>query len=582
MKKSLVIVLVRVSTKEQDWERQRRKVQKILRFFPHLEALEEIGLKVSGTQVLKTNEYRHALDLLSRRDVVGMIVPSIDRWFRYKLISELGNYCKPFEEMIEGKTAKLIYCTLNEKVISLDLHKREDQDILIDGARYASKEREVINARLTEGKDLGREDPECCIDPIPDGVEFTPYEAQTADSDGNKRTLVKGRFAYTDFAFNSVKPLFYRFLAGEPPYRLAKELGFGSIMNTRHTLKNLWWLGYKHRTKTATITEWDTSLNRERVRGKKDISEVKGCEKTRFVIATNLAKNPLIPQDVFDLVQAKLAVRKLENDRNKKHADEFLADPQFHCRKCGAKMYPRIGYQNRPDTYTCATRFTKGKGACDEPLFSRKDLDTAFRNTVYYKLKNPRFVDEKIEECFNEAHRAEAQAKVAAKERFIVEIEKKRSRVKRAIEDTDDPDLPSRLKQLNLELAEGKADLQMAMAAVSDLPDFDRKAMRRQVERDIFNLLHRPNAEQKQFFLKYVTRITAEERHPHPMHLAPNLAGPVPLPEYEWETADERPERPERYKVYVEVRITLDPEGIASKGQSRDSSCTNSTSRCSA
>ncbi len=81
---------------------------------------------------------------------------------------------------------------------------------------------------------------------------------------------------------------------------------------------------------------------------------------------TNLAKDPLIPKEIFDAVQDKLAVRRKEYDNRNKIIDEFLASPLLRCKICGARMYGRRGGSGRPDTYTCATRYREQ--SCDEPI----------------------------------------------------------------------------------------------------------------------------------------------------------------------------------------------------------------------
>ncbi len=163
--------------------------------------------------------------------------------------------------MLDGAN-KLIYCNLG----ALNLRVRADQDVILDAVRYASKERDVIAERLNEGKDMGREDPDVKIDDIPTGVEFVPFDKQERQADGRKKTMIRGYFVYTDFAHEKVKPLFYRFLAGEPLFSLAKDLGFSTLQHARHSLKNIWYIGMKHRTRHIGNKHWDSELNRNRHR----------------------------------------------------------------------------------------------------------------------------------------------------------------------------------------------------------------------------------------------------------------------------------------------------------------------------
>src|SRR5690348_10959774 len=108
-----VIVLTRVSTEEQDLERQRDLKNSILQKFG-LNQIDHKALKVSGTIVQKTTDYKEAMATMRRPDCNGMVVPALDRWFRLKqeLLTQwalaLAEYVKPFEVVNpDGKTAKI-------------------------------------------------------------------------------------------------------------------------------------------------------------------------------------------------------------------------------------------------------------------------------------------------------------------------------------------------------------------------------------------------------------------------------------------------------------------------------------------
>ena len=493
-----VVCLIRVSTEEQELEKQEYSVEMILREH-NLEQLALIQLKVSGTVVEKTKEYREAMVLLQRPDVIGLVVPSIDRWFRFKLLSEIGDYIKPFEQLLnDGQVNKLIFCNLG----AWDVRNREHQDKILDAIRFASKERETINTRFTEGKDLGRRDPQVKIDKLPAFVEFVPFEEE-----GKKKkvkTRQKGHFVYNDFARDSVKPLCERFLAGEPIYQLHRELGFVTLMHARHCLRNMWLLGIKHRSKHSEKI-WDEEKNRFR-------SINRAAHETPIEVPTNLAANPLISKEMFDAIQDKMAVRKVEYGNRKKIIDEFLASPLLHC-KCGARMYGRRGSKGRPDTYTCATRYRmsdKRTEKCNEPIFKRAELDRQVGIRLFYLLTNNEVLNKKIDEALNEDHQAEAQAVVAFKERVVSDLEKKASRIRKHMQDSDDDKLPIDLNKINRELAAARNAVVMAKENVSEIPEIDRPALRRQAHKDALAFRKNPHAEQKAILMKYVKRITAQ------------------------------------------------------------------------
>src|ERR1035437_3181792 len=177
-RKPHTITLTRVSTDDQDLERQTYAKDQIIRHFGLVE-IHHAELKVSGTVVLYTTGYENAMVVQHRPDCDGMVVPQLDRWFRLKmeLLSkwgeELAAYVKPFEVLSpDGKTAKLIYCTLTgqdgtQKFYALDLRNNEHQNILLEAIRYATKERVVIAQRFDQGKESARTNPEMKVDELP-------------------------------------------------------------------------------------------------------------------------------------------------------------------------------------------------------------------------------------------------------------------------------------------------------------------------------------------------------------------------------------------------------------------------------
>lgn len=365
---------------------------------------------------------------------------------------------------------------------------------------------------MSEGKDIGREDPQVKIDGLPTGVDFVPYK------DGENR----GDFRYNDFAFNSIKPLFHRFAKGEPIFHLAKELGFGTVQHARHTLRNVWYLGYKHRTRHVSKKEWDADLNRFRNRGLTKHANP-------ILIATNLAETPLVSQEIYDAVQDKMNVRKKEYEKRNNVINDFLASPLFHCKICGALMYPKR-IKGKPDTYTCATRHRKQ--SCDEPIYRREIIDREVAVSLIMLLSNTQLIEQKIDESLNEDSQSEAQAKVAAKERIVSELEKKVSRVRRAIEDSDDPELPGRLKELNRELASARNDVAAAKEVVPKKIVIDRVALRQQIKREALSFKKKSMAEQKEILAKYVRSITAAKEpdtHDYIVRFDVKISLPTPI-----------------------------------------------------
>jgi hypothetical protein len=89
--------------------------------------------------------------------------------------------------------------------------------------------------------------------------------------------------------------------------------------------------------------------------------------------------------------------------------------------------------------FICATRYRYH--TCAEPTYQQQKFDDEVALETALYLSKPKFVEAELKESRKEGHRAAVQAKIAAKERTILEIEKKCSRVMKAVEDTDHPGL---------------------------------------------------------------------------------------------------------------------------------------------
>lgn len=178
-----VVTITRVSTVEQDLERQRDAADEIIAHF-RLEEIDHEGLKVSGTVVYKDDRYKRIIGVMRTRRCSGMVVPALDRWFRLKqkLISDWAKafiaYVTPFEVLgPDGKTAYLIYTTLTasdgtRKFYALDLRNPDDQEKLKIAVEANSKNRIAIASNFGQGKESARQHREMKVDELPNGVEF--------------------------------------------------------------------------------------------------------------------------------------------------------------------------------------------------------------------------------------------------------------------------------------------------------------------------------------------------------------------------------------------------------------------------
>lgn len=593
VRKPQVIVLTRVSTDQQDLERQNYAKDQIIRHFG-LEQIHHEELKVSGTVVLKTTGYKRSMNILHRPACDGMVVPQLDRWFRLKMdvlsqfLLDFAAYVQPFEVLSpDGKTAKLIYTTLLgsdgvEQFYAINIRDKEHMTIVKTAVEDATKERGRIAGRFNQGKESARLNPEMSVDERPNGVEFVMYPGQSRfDVNGRRKTRLKGFFRYNEYAYRVCKPIIEKYDAGVPLYSLWKEYqplaleligklgmtptgkkknaGLRDVQCVRHILVNRWWLGIKHRI-SKTTRDFDEETQKFKA------TREERTDETRYEVKTNLAgwvasgppgndpsipREPLISRELWDRVQAKLAQSATEYGKRKKHDFDCLAHPLFHCGKCGGIMYFVLGSKTdsrnkRRDNYTCSNRRRRNKAGCDQHIFKQKRLDDEVAIRFLFYLTDDKFLDAKIAECLSEDHKSAALEKVAAKERIVADIEKRRKRILARIEEEDDPDLGRRLRELNQELLNARNDLSIAEDEVTEIPTVDVKAMKREIKADMAHFADKDMPEKKALLQKYVTKITAthnpltEEYVPH---FTFKISAPV-VEEPTWEPITPKPVPP--------------------------------------
>ena len=174
-----VVAMVRVSTHGQaedektGLDRQRRDIRFTCNHF-NLGVVKEFPLIVTGAQVQRTPEVRELQRWIQRKDIHGLVIPSIDRLSRDDRFSSVGDLMRPFEEIMGGKSTKRIWTRKDE----LDVTVRSDRQKIWDALNYAAVEREMIAFRTGEGRDILRESETAKIDKLPFYVKFTPVDAK--------------------------------------------------------------------------------------------------------------------------------------------------------------------------------------------------------------------------------------------------------------------------------------------------------------------------------------------------------------------------------------------------------------------
>lgn len=409
-----------------------------------------------------------------------------------------------------------------------------------------------------------RELPDSKVDDLPTWVDFRRYDQDQVDAGliTKKESKNRGNYSYNDFARNNIKPMFYKFLEGASFYELARDFGYNpadgttlTIQGVRYALKNEWAIGNKHRTKHVSKKEWSTELNRFRAQ---NIVE----HENPLHIPTILAKAPLVPVEIWNQVQEKFKGRgkgSKEYGRRKKRSTLFLGHPLLRCAKCDALMYAKNGHGNRADVYYCSAGYRFRKKTCSEHQFSRKKLDDEIALEAVLYLTDDDFLDHKLKECMNEDHLAEARARVEAKQRIVDAIEKKCDRVRRDMEESDDPKLRVRHKQLLQELANAEEEVRTAEDEVSDIPVADVDVMRKQITSDMAGFAEKPVERQKEILKKYITKMVASKNpvtEDYRVKFHFHVTAPA-VKEYDWEPVRPQPVTPDGKPVRIKKGGTI-------------------------
>ncbi len=426
-KQPAVVTFKRVSTDAQETERQESGIEELIEHFKLADPpLHEARVKVSGTMVLKNQDYIDAIAIVETPQCDGMAVWELDRWFRLKTskttigkwAAQLIEYVKPFEVRNADGSAKLIYTTLmnggKREFVALNLLEPNDQKRLKAAVEYNSENRETIANMFNDGKESARRDPELKVDEIPNGVEFIRHEMivdpeskkltvqlRLDPSTGRKKTRQKGYFVYTDYAYKVALPIMQEYGAGvvtkwalwlkysdlhqqygaqfNPTVgkgKSRKNSGF-TMSTVDHILKNKWWLGIKCRL-NEKVRDWDT------VKDRYTVTVTKRTDSSAFETKTNLSgwvnrkrpnepqipREPLIDVTLWDAVQDRLAIRANEYKQRIKHDDSYLARPLLHCAGCGSIMRVVPGSDKdarnkRADVYQCAKQRIPGVRKAD-------------------------------------------------------------------------------------------------------------------------------------------------------------------------------------------------------------------------
>ena len=235
----------------------------------NLEVVKEYRLEgLSGANVRHSPTFREMLTQLSTPSIAGIVFASLDRFFRPEELEDFGIF-EPFT-----RTRKLMFCDLGQ----LDTKNQDDQFKIAIYGKMAGMERARIKDRTRRGRERNRYDPNRKSDPLPLGVEFKD-----------------GKFHYTEDS-ERVRLAFDALLKNESMGGIATKYGFSSKQAMKVTLSSYWWIGYKASTKIRK----DHKIKPD---GKYDDGK-KVLRETPIMVETNLAKEPLVSRETFEVVLA--------------------------------------------------------------------------------------------------------------------------------------------------------------------------------------------------------------------------------------------------------------------------------------
>ena len=340
MPRHKVLALMRVSTKEQDTERQRADIAfHVSRFADdgiEIEIVETFMLEgISGAIAQSTPEFKRMLSRLKDPTISGILISQLDRFLR----PENPDAYVALKIFRTGK--KLMFCDAERP---LDIMNSEDRMIVMNTLEHAAMERRRIKHRTHSKKEQLIQDPTVSVTRLPKGVrhikDVKKYGAKTK----------KGWFEYTDFAYSHVKPAMERVAAGESISSVAKALGFSQTA-LREKLKNRWWIGVNERTHQVIITNDEETG--EKIRTKRLPHPIP------YVHATNLAEpgKSLVTVELWEKVQTLLAGDAKTFTLVHSNTKDFLFNGLLYCGNCGSKLYVKndLKRANQPPTYLCSS-----------------------------------------------------------------------------------------------------------------------------------------------------------------------------------------------------------------------------------
>jgi DNA invertase Pin-like site-specific DNA recombinase len=337
MNKRRAIGFLRVSSDQQDVERQRRDVAAAARVH-NLEITRTVALQdVSGTKVLANAEVRRVLEDLSRPDVAGVAISAVDRLVRPGQLGDL----QIFDFFQRSK--KLIFTPGQEIDVTTQA------GFLTSGIMgvIAGFERQMILARTSAGKEIARQ-----RGGNPNGTNVLPRGVTYSKTAG---------WAYVEPDVSRIRSA-YDLLFERRSYRdIVARIGGGfTNVGIRGSLANPIWKGIRRYSE-----------------GREEPLELK------------LIDPPLISPEKWEMAQQIILEKRKRWAKTKHPQPRCLLGGLLRCARCGRAVYLRCCH-HKYSYYDCASK-VRGP-SCGARGVQQPSADRSFEHFMSHEFLDPAFL----------------------------------------------------------------------------------------------------------------------------------------------------------------------------------------------
>jgi site-specific DNA recombinase len=365
-----VIGILRVSTDQQDVERQRRDVAAAAHIH-NLEIVRAVELQdVSGTKVLTNADVRKVLTDLARPDIAGVVISAVDRLIRPGRLGDLQIF-DAFQ-----RTKKVIFTP--GQIIDINTQA----GFLTSGIMgvIAGLERQMILARTSAGKEISRQ-----RGGNPSGSVVLPRGVGYSKSTG---------WTYTEPDSSRIRQAYDLLFERRSWHDIAQRIGGGFTYNgVKTSLKNPIWMGVRRYT-----------IGRE------------------TPLELRVIDQPLISPERWQAAQ-EIILEKRTRWTKTKRPPHVLLSGLIRC-ACGKPCYVRIKGQR--GYYFCSTGFPGRGPRCGARTVQQAAADREVIDYVATRLIDAGYLRSLLARFQSAAPARDENAEKFARQRENLEAERQR------------------------------------------------------------------------------------------------------------------------------------------------------------